>query len=249
MSDKRVALITGGNRGIGKACAYGLALDGFDIAISYARHADDAREFVGELASRNVQARAYQAELSAGDTAAGLIERVLADFGRLDVLVNNAGLAPVKPIDEITIEEWDEVLDVNLRAAFFCAQRAFVHMRDSGRGGRLIFMSSQAGQAGGVFVGAHYVASKAALIGITKSFAKAGAAHNVLANCVAPGQIDTPLTGAFPRDRVEQLTQAIPLGRMGSADEVAAAVRFLASEASSYITGATIPVNGGLLMP
>jgi 3-oxoacyl-[acyl-carrier protein] reductase len=177
------------------------------------------------------------------------VQDVIRDFGRLDVLVDNAAVAPVKPIDELTIADWDEVLNVNLRAAFFCAQQAFIHMRESGRGGRLIFMTSQAGQAGGVFVGAHYVASKAALMGVMKSFAKAGAAYGILANCVAPGQIDTPLTSEFPADKVEQLTRQIPLGRMGGAGEVASVVRFLASSESSYVTGATIGVNGGLLMP
>jgi 3-oxoacyl-[acyl-carrier protein] reductase len=247
MSERKVALVTG-SRGIGKSCAFGLALDGFDVAVTYSRHADDAHELVQQLTSHGVRAVAYEAQLGDAGAPAKLIEQVLADFDRLDVLVNNAGIAPVKPIDEITIEEWDEVLNVNLRAAFFCAQRAFVHMRDSVRGGRLIFMSSQAGQGGGVFVGAHYVASKAALIGLTKSFAKIGAQHGILSNCVSPGQIDTPLTDSFPRDKVEQLTKQIPLGRMGTADEVASAVRFLASEASSYITGATLPVNGGVYM-
>lgn len=140
------------------------------------------------------------------------------------------------------------MMNVNLRGAFFCAQAALRQMRAQ-KGGRIVFMSSQAGQAGGVFIGAHYVASKAGLIGLSKSFAKAGAVDGILVNCVSPGQVDTPLTKQFPADKVAAMTGAIPLKRMASADEVAGVVAFLVSDAASYVTGATVPVNGGMLMP
>lgn len=140
------------------------------------------------------------------------------------------------------------MMNVNLRGSFFCAQAALREMRKQ-KSGRIVFMSSQAGQAGGMFVGAHYVASKAGLIGLSKSFAKAGAADGILVNCVAPGQVDTPLTRQFPADKVAAMTGAIPLKRMATAEEVAGVVAFLVSDAASYVTGATVPVNGGLLMP
>jgi 3-oxoacyl-[acyl-carrier protein] reductase len=243
----KVALITGGSKGIGRACCIKLAKEGFSVAFNYGRDDASAAETTKAVEKCNQKVRAYRADLAEGNAARRLVETVVSDFGRLDLLVNNAAIAPTTSIAAITVEEWDQVLNVNLRSAFFCAQAALSQMQKQA-GGRIVFMSSQAGQAGGVFVGAHYVASKAAILGITKSFAKLGASHGVLVNCISPGQIDTPLTATFPGEKVRAFTEAIPLKRMGTAEEVANAVAFLASEASSYITGATIPVNGGLLM-
>lgn len=245
---RRVALITGGSKGIGQACCARLAAQGFDIAFNYSREDETVQETKVLIGKQNREARGYRVDLGEGAAPRSLVESVIADFGRLDVLVNNAGIAPTTSLTSITVEEWDHVLGVNLRGAFFCAQAALAHMRQR-RSGRIVFMSSQAGQAGGVFVGAHYVASKAALIGLAKSFAKAGAAEGVLVNCVCPGQVDTPLTHHFPQDKVAAMTTAIPLKRMATAGEVAEVVAFLASDACSYVTGATIPVNGGMLMP
>lgn len=244
----KVALITGGSKGIGRACGERLAAAGYTVAFNY--HHDDvaAEEAVTAIGAHGRPVRSYRADLGEAMTPGRLVEDVLRDFGRLDLLVNNAAVAPTTPIDTISVDEWDRVMATNLRATFFCAQAALRHMRER-KSGRMVFVSSQAGQAGGVFIGAHYVASKAAMIGLAKSFAKAGAADGILVNCVCPGQVDTPLTRQFPADRVAALTQAIPLKRMGTADEVANVIAFLASDAASYITGATIPVNGGLLMP
>lgn len=247
-SAARVVLVTGGSRGIGRACACALARTGHAIAFSYLRDRDAALRTAELAGAAGVEVRFYQADVGDADAARGLVSRAIEDFGRLDVLVVNAAIAPVVPIEEITPEEWDRVMAVNLRGAFVCAQAAFLQMRVQ-REGRILFISSQAGQAGGVFVGAHYVASKAALLGLTKSFAKAGAPHGILVNCVAPGQIDTPLTETFPPDRVADLTRAVPLGRMGTPEEVAEVIAFLAGSGASYVTGATVPVNGGLLMP
>lgn len=249
MSDQpKVALITGGSKGIGRACGERLAAAGYAVAFNY--HQDEAasKEATAVIATHGCDVRAYRSNF--GDPAAPsrLVEAVLSDFGRLDLLVNNAAVAPTTLIDAISVEEWDHVMATNLRAAFFCAQAVLRHMRLR-RSGRIVFVSSQAGQTGGVFIGAHYVASKAALIGLAKSFAKAGAADGVLVNCVCPGQVDTPLTRQFPAARVAALTQAIPLKRMATAEEVANVIVFLASDEASYVTGATIPVNGGLFMP
>lgn len=244
---KGAALVTGGGRGIGRACCLALARAGFDVAVNFFSNEAAARKTAAKVEALGRKATLHQADLGEVDQAMGLVEQALEAHGRLDVLVNNAAMAPVTPITEITPQQWERVMAVNLEGAFFCAQKALVHMCAAG-GGRIIFLSSQAGQAGGVFIGAHYVSSKAALLGLTKSFAKSGAAHGVLVNCVAPGQIDTPLTETFPPDKVSQLTGQIPLGRMGSADEVAQVVAFLASPAASYLTGTTIPVNGGMLM-
>jgi len=243
----KVALVTGGSKGIGRACCVKLAKEGYAVAFNYSRDETAASGTTKAVQEHRGTVRAYRADLADGNAARRLVEMVIGDFGRLDVLVNNAAVAPTTSIDAITVEEWDRVLNVNLRSAFFCAQAALRQMQRQA-GGRIVFISSQAGQAGGAFVGAHYVASKAAVLGLTKSFAKAGAEHGVLVNCVSPGQIDTPLTATFPGEKVRALTEAIPLKRMGTAGEVADVVAFLASDASAYITGATIPVNGGLLM-
>lgn len=244
----KVALVTGGSKGIGRACGERLAAEGYAVAFNYHHDETAAREAVAAMGGHGHPVRSYRADLGEAEAPRRLVEDVVRDFGRLDLLVNNAAVAPTTPITEISVEEWDLVLATNLRGAFFCAQAALRHM-GARKSGRIVFVSSQAGQAGGVFVGAHYVASKAALIGLAKSFAKAGAADGVLVNCVCPGQVDTPLTQQFPADRVAALTQAIPLKRMATATEVANVIVFLASDAASYITGATVPVNGGMLMP
>jgi len=249
MTDQpKVALITGGSKGIGRACGERLAASGYAVAFNYHHDEQAAREAVTALAAWGGRVGSYCADLAEPEAPQRLVEDVLRDFGHLDLLVNNAAVAPTTPIDEITVDEWDRVLATNLRGAFFCAQASLRHMSRR-KCGRIVFVSSQAGQAGGVFVGAHYVASKAALIGLAKSFARAGASSGVLVNCICPGQVDTPLTQQFPADKVAALTRAIPLGRMATVDEVANVIVFLASDAASYMTGATIPVNGGLLMP
>lgn len=243
----QVALITGGSKGIGRACCIRLAKAGYAVAFNYQREDGTAQETIKAVEALGGKVHGYRSDFAEGAAPARLVQRVVEDSGRLDLLVNNAAFAPTTGIEAITLEEWDQVLNVNLRSAFFCAQAALKQMQAQG-GGRMVFLSSQAGQAGGVFVGAHYVASKAALLGLSKSFARVGARYGILVNCISPGQIDTPLTAGFPADKVEALRQAIPLQRMGTAEEVADVVAFLASPASAYITGATIPVNGGMLM-
>jgi len=242
------ALVTGGSRGIGSACTLELARCGFDVAIGYNRDRQAALGVARAAGRYGRTARVYKVDLGKAGDAKDLVPRVLKDFGRLDVLVNNAAVAPVKDIEEITAEEWDRVMALNVRGAFLCGQQALRQMRKQG-GGRIIFLGSQAGQTGGSFVGAHYSASKAAILGLSKSFARAGAAAGVLVNCVSPGQIDTPMTSSFPQDKVRMLKKAIPMKRIGRPEEVAKVVAFLASEGASYLTGATVPVNGGLLMP
>jgi 3-oxoacyl-[acyl-carrier protein] reductase len=246
--ETKSALVTGGSRGIGRACTLELAKAGFDVAIGYNSDRQAAMNVARVVRRLGRIARVYRADLGKARETELLMNRVIKDFGRLDVLVNNAAIAPVTNIDEITVEEWDRVMALNVRGAFICSQVALRQMRLQG-GGRIIFISSQAGQTGGSFVGAHYSASKAALLGLTKSFARAGAEHGVLVNCVSPGQIDTTMTASFPPEKVRKLKRSIPLKRMGRPEEVAHVVVFLASEGASYLTGATVPVNGGMLMP
>jgi 3-oxoacyl-[acyl-carrier protein] reductase len=165
----------------------------------------------------------------------------------VDVLVNNAGIAPTTKLDDISLEEWGKVMDTNVRAYAFLARRALRGMR-SRNWGRIVNVASQAGLTGGFFVGAHYAASKGAIIALTRSLAKLTAATGTItANCVAPGLISTDLVASFPPEQVEMMTNGIPMRRLGTPDEVGAAIAFLASDDASYITGAVIPIDGGLL--
>ncbi len=244
----RTALITGAARGIGLAVAQALAAGGANVAMID----------VDTTALQPALASLQDAGLTSGHLAvvadvtrpadvSAAVEATVAAFGGLDILVNNAGICPLTPFEQIEEAEWDRVLAVNLKGAFLCCQAALPHLRRSGRG-RIINISSVSGQMGGVLVGAHYAASKAALVGMSKSLAKLFAPDGITVNCVAPGTTDTELTAAWSEPLREQVRAQIPLGRFAGADEVAAAVCFLASDAAAFITGATLDVNGGLYL-
>ena len=175
------------------------------------------------------------------------VERILQETGRLDVLVNNAGICPRTPLLQITADEWKKVLDVNLTSTFLLSQVCMEVMVRQ-KSGCIVNLSSLAGKVGGIAVGAHYSASKAAIGCLTKTFARYGAPHGVRVNAVAPGVINTEMTIAAPAEDQAALRKSIPLGRFGQAGEVADAILFLASHAAAYITGTTLDVNGGLLM-
>jgi 3-oxoacyl-[acyl-carrier protein] reductase len=164
----------------------------------------------------------------------------------VDVLVCNAGIAPTTAIDDIPLDEWARVLDVNVRGAFLLGRLALGDMKARGWG-RIITVASQAGVTGGYFVGAHYAASKGALIALTRSLAKRGAAAGVTANCVAPGLIDTDITRGFDQAQLKGMAASIPAKRLGHADEVGAVVAFLASDGAAYVNGVLLPIDGGLL--
>jgi 3-oxoacyl-[acyl-carrier protein] reductase len=175
------------------------------------------------------------------------IDQIVGQTGRVDVLVNVAGICPRTPLDDITAEEWDQVLTVNVRSVFLASQAALKTMIPQ-KGGAIVNLASLAGKVGGIAVGAHYSSSKAAIVGLTKSLARNGAAHAVRANAVAPGIIDTSRTAPAGPDGIEQLKQSIPMRRLGSVAEVIGPIVFLASSKAAYITGATLDINGGLLM-
>jgi 3-oxoacyl-[acyl-carrier protein] reductase len=175
------------------------------------------------------------------------LRRVLEVAGEVDVMVNNAARTISRPFWEIEQEEWDDVLAVNLRGVFFGCQLAGERMRERGRG-RIINLSSLAGQQGGAVAGAHYAASKAGIIVLTKIVAQELAPHGVTVNAIAPAAVHTPVMDEIAPDRLEALRQRIPVGRFGEAEEVGALAVFLASDAAAYITGATLDMNGGLLM-
>lgn len=242
--DGKVALVTGGARGIGRATAELLASEGARVAVADLNLAG-AEEVVSGIEARVGEALAIAADLSQPEQIAALFDAVLARFGRLDILHNNAGIFSKTPIDELELDGWDRLMDVNLRGVFVAAQTALKIMKAQG-GGRIINMSSMAGQVGGVVAGADYAASKAAVHCLTKSMAKWGGPYNILVNSLCPGVIDTAMPAQFPPDRLAAMIESTPLRRMGTADEVAKVVLFLASDLSSFVTGTHIDINGGI---
>ncbi|MGA2192382.1 MAG: 3-oxoacyl-[acyl-carrier-protein] reductase [Nitrospirota bacterium] len=241
----KTALVTGGAQGIGKAIAVKLAKAGADIAISDI-NIEKAKETALELSSLGVKAIATGGNVADSQSAAAMVDEALASLGKLDILVNNAGITRDNLIMRMKDEDWDLVLDVNLKGSFNCAKAALRHMSKA-RYGRIINIASVVGAMGNAGQ-ANYVASKAGLIGLTKTIAREYSSRNITANAVAPGFIDTAMTEALPEKVREELMKQIPLGRLGTPDDVAGAVKFLASDAASYITGQVIHVNGGMFM-
>lgn len=238
----RTALITGAGRGIGLAITETLAADGASVALLDV----DADVLQAAALRFGDQALTITADVRCLEDVRRAVDLTVERFGGLDILVNNAGICSLAGIQEITEEAWDRMLDINLKGAFFCCQAALPHLRRSGRTGRIVNMASVAGQSGGVTVGVHYSASKAGLIGLSKSLAQMLAADGVTVNCVAPGTIASDMTVGWPEEIQAELVTAIDLGRYGRPEEIAAAVRYLVSDAAAFVTGATLDINGGL---
>lgn len=245
-ASRRVALVTGASRGIGRAVACGLAADGFDLALVYAGNADAAAEAVAACEASGATARAYRCDVSNADEAKATVDAVLADFGSVWALVNNAGITRDTLLARMKDEDFARVLDVNLIGAFNM-MRALTRPLMRQRGGRIVSMSSVVGLMGNAGQ-ANYAASKAGLIGLTKSVARELAPRGVTVNAVAPGFVRTDMTAALPEQVVERYEGQIPLGRLADPEEVAGVVRFLVSDAAAYVTGEVIRVDGGMAM-
>jgi 3-oxoacyl-[acyl-carrier protein] reductase len=243
--DGRVALVTGGSRGIGRAVAERLARDGAQLVVNYRQRADAAEEVVGGIAAAGGSAVAVAADVSVAAEAQDLVEAALAAYGRLDILVNNAGITRDGLVMKMSEEDWDAVLGANLRSAFLVS-RAAVRTMLRQRGGRILFMTSVSGLDGNAGQ-ANYAASKAGLVGLTKSLAKELGSRGVTVNAVAPGFIDTDLTRSLDPALIEEARRLTPLGRLGSLEDVAAAVSFLASDDAAFITGQVLRVDGGMM--
>jgi 3-oxoacyl-[acyl-carrier protein] reductase len=248
MSDAgRVVVITGGSRGIGRAVAIRFAGEGARIVIAHYDPDDSAaRETLHTLAELGVQAEAHKVNVSSFGEVDALFKDVLSRLGRVDVLVNNAGIVKDTLLMRMSEQDWDLVLGVNLKGVFNCTQ-AVIRAMVRQRGGRIVNISSVVGQIGNPGQ-ANYSASKAGIMGFTKTVAREAAGRGITANVVAPGFIQTEMTTALPEKVREGFLQQIPLARMGRPEDVAEAVFWLCSEGASYITGQVIHVNGGLYM-
>ena len=243
LSGKR-ALVTGAARGMGRAVARALAEAGADVAINYKSSADAAAEVVAAIEALGRRSVALAGDVSVEDDVKALLAGAEQALGGLDILVNNAGLVRDKYLNYMTLGEWDEVIDVNLKGAFLCSKHA-VRALGKSPAGRIINISSVAGLRGDA-LRANYAAAKAGVIGLTKATARELAKRGVTANAVAPGIIETEMTDSMPGPRRETMLSQIPLGRFGNQNEVAGLVVFLATDVAAYITGQVFVVDGGL---
>jgi len=245
------ALITGASRGIGRAIALCFAEEGCEVAVNYVAeggrdNAAEAEETAEEIRALGQQAVCAEADVTDLEAVEEMVDYIIQRLGKLDILVNNAGITRDRTLKKLAKEDWDCVIEVNLTGAFHCARAVIDQMRER-RYGRIISISSVVALMGNIGQ-TNYGASKAGLIGFTKSLAREVARRGITVNCVAPGFIDTEMTQAIPDDIREQTVATIPLARMGLPEEVANATAFLASDAASYITGQVLSVNGGLHM-
>ena len=245
-SEKRTAIVTGGSRGIGKAIALRLAKEGYNLVINYVNGKDGAEAVAKEAEEIGAKTLVVQADISKVIDVERLFSETISEFGRLDVLVNNAGITRDNLLIRMSEKEFEDVLETNLKGAFLCTKAAAKPMMKQ-RIGRIINITSVVGIVGNAGQ-SNYAAAKAGLIGFTKSIAKELAKRNITVNAIAPGFIETEMTAVIPEKVRDTLLTGIPAGRPGKPEDVANAVAFLASESSNYITGQVLNIDGGMVM-
>ena len=246
MSERKTVLVTGGSRGIGKEVALKFAEQGYDVIINYVSDKTDVEAIKKEFEEKNVECLLLKADVSKADEVQELVEKAIEKFEKIDVLVNNAGITKDNLLMRMSEEEFDRVIEINLKGTFLVTKAVSKYMMKK-RNGSIINLSSVVGVSGNSGQ-CNYSASKAGIIGFTKSVAKELASRNIRANAVAPGFIATDMTEVLPDKVKEEINGQIPLKRMGNAKEVAELIYFLGSDLSSYITGQVINVDGGMLM-
>jgi 3-oxoacyl-[acyl-carrier protein] reductase len=246
MLEGKVALVTGAGQGLGKAIAESLAQKGACVALADIQ-SDKVRLVAAAIAQAGGKALSVEADVSKVADIRRMVRAAVDGFGGLDILVNNAGILHQTPIEDITEEEWDRIMAVNLKSVFFSIQQALPFMKEK-KGGRIISISSLAGRMGGYANGVAYSASKAGIIGLTRAVARRVADFGITVNALAPGTTETDIIKGLSPGQIDMLKQTIPLKRLGRPDNVSELVAFLCSEAADFITGAVIDVNGGIYM-
>jgi len=242
----RVALVTGGSRGIGKACCELLARAGARVAVNYRVERPWAELLVQKIEESGGEAFALSADVALADDANMMVDETVDRFGGIDILVNNAGIWKGDPVEEISDGEWNEMIGINLTGTFNMIRAAVPYMKSSG-GGRIINISSTAGQRGEA-LHSHYAATKGAVISLTKSLAAELAGDGILTNCVAPGWVETDMTEDALEQGRDAIAAVIPLGRVGTPEEIGGAVLFLASDLATFVNGEILNVNGGAVL-
>ncbi|MEB2298149.1 3-oxoacyl-[acyl-carrier-protein] reductase [Lysinibacillus xylanilyticus] len=242
----KVAVVTGASRGIGRAIALKLANEGAKIVVNYSGSQAKAEEVVATIQENGGEAIAVQASVSKTEEVTALMDAAVKTFGSLDILVNNAGITRDNLLMRMKEDEWDDVLDTNLKGVFLCTKAVTRQMMKQ-RAGRIINISSIVGVAGNAGQ-ANYVAAKAGVIGLTKTTAKELASRNILVNAIAPGFIETEMTEQLPEDLKQGMLTQIPLAKLGQPEDIAKAVAFLASDDANYMTGQTLHIDGGMVM-
>ncbi|WP_396020312.1 3-oxoacyl-[acyl-carrier-protein] reductase [Bacillus sp. ISL-34] len=246
MLEGKKALVTGASRGIGREVALELARQGADVAINYSGSEAKANEVVDEIKALGRKAFAIQCDVANSDLVTSMIKEVVEQFDRVDILVNNAGITRDNLLMRMKEDEWDSVINTNLKGVFLCTKAVTRQMMKQ-RSGRIINMASIVGVSGNAGQ-ANYVAAKAGVIGLTKTTAKELASRGITVNAIAPGFISTDMTGELPEDVQKAMLDQIPLARFGDPKDIAAVASFLASDASKYMTGQTLHVDGGMVM-
>lgn len=246
MLQEKVALVTGASRGIGRAIALELARHGAKVAVNYAGSEAKAKEVVEEIEQMGGEAFAVQADVANGEAVEQMVKEVVERFGRIDILVNNAGITRDNLLMRMKEEEWDDVINTNLKGVFHCTKAVTRPMMKQ-RFGRIVNIASIVGVSGNPGQ-ANYVAAKAGVIGFTKTAAKELASRNITVNAIAPGFITTDMTDRLSEDVRTEMLKQIPLARFGEPEDIAKVVSFLVSDAANYITGQTIHVDGGMVM-
>jgi acetoacetyl-CoA reductase len=238
-----VVVVTGASRGLGAAIAEEMGYAGAKVVVNYSRSKEPAEALVERISGDGGEAISVQGDVSDPEQAQALIDQTIEKFGRVDVLVNNAGINIDRTLRKLTVEDWDKVIQVDLNSAFYTVHAALPHMMEAG-GGKIINMSSFVGEAGNIGQ-ANYSAAKAGMLGFTKTAAKELARYGITVNAICPGFIETDMVAAIPEDAKNKLLQSVPLGRFGQPNEIARAVRYLVED-GDYITGQALDINGGV---
>ena len=238
-----VVVVTGASRGLGRAIAEEVARGGAKVVVNYSRSQEPAEELVNEISESGGEAIAVQADVSDAEQAQKLIDQAIEEYGRIDVLVNNAGINIDRTLKKLSVDDWDKVIQVDLNSAFYTVHAVLPHMTEQG-GGKIINMSSFVGEAGNIGQ-ANYSAAKAGLLGFTKTAAKELARNGITVNAICPGFIETDMVASIPEDARDKLLKTVPLGRFGQPEEIARAVCYLVED-GDYITGQSLDINGGV---